>query len=317
MMSTTRTGVEDSRPALEVVARDFVHDLNNALTPMLVYTELLLRQPHDLTDVEMLTRRLQTMRTSARDAARLIRKLREFCRYSLILKDSPDLNPNPKAALPPPEADLRVVAELKEIHRRYDHLLTASAAVVYCCTPATVGHITRVSDNITAQLGYRPDEVVNDPRFWSGHLHPEDAPAALAVAGRLPDQQRLIVEYRFRHKNGDYRWLRDELRLIRDTTGSPSEIIGCWIDVTAEHHLRARLHQAQQLEAAARRAGDEARDLENLVALIAELSAHLEQAIPPGDPCRRYAAEIRHAGRRAGQLVSLDKQTIATADVPG
>lgn len=41
-----------------------------------------------------------------------------------------------------------------------------------------------------------------------------------------------IHEYRFLDKEGNYRWMRDECRLVRDKEGEPLEIVGCWIDIT-------------------------------------------------------------------------------------
>ena len=41
------------------------------------------------------------------------------------------------------------------------------------------------------------------------------------------------VEYRFRHKDGSYRWVNDLQHLIRGVDGKPFEIVGSWSDITA------------------------------------------------------------------------------------
>lgn len=56
-------------------------------------------------------------------------------------------------------------------------------------------------------------------------------------------------EYRFLHINGKYRWMRDELKLIRDDKDNPQEITchkiarycGYWIDVTERKEIEEAL----------------------------------------------------------------------------
>jgi adenylate cyclase len=69
-----------------------------------------------------------------------------------------------------------------------------------------------------------------------------------AEQATLFEHDRDAVEYRFRQKDGGYRWVRDEQHLLRDAKGEPFEIVGSWIDITgrrkakaAEDAARARL----------------------------------------------------------------------------
>jgi signal transduction histidine kinase/ActR/RegA family two-component response regulator len=66
--------------ALGQMASGIAHDFNNALVPILGYTELLLMRPQNLEDREKIIRYLQIMNTSAKDAASVVRRLREFYR---------------------------------------------------------------------------------------------------------------------------------------------------------------------------------------------------------------------------------------------
>lgn len=104
------------------------------------------------------------------------------------------------------------------------------------------GH-TFISDNIVSQLGYAGKDFITDPSSWSRNIHPDDAQGVSSRLGELFDTGHLVLEYRFRHKDGRYRRLRDELNLIKDDHGKPSEILGSCIDVTergrAERALRA------------------------------------------------------------------------------
>jgi PAS domain S-box-containing protein len=64
------------------------------------------------------------------------------------------------------------------------------------------------------------------------HIHPEDSARVFDELPRLFDNAHYTHEYRFRHKDGAYRWMHDEMNLIRDDAGAPREIIGYWMDVT-------------------------------------------------------------------------------------
>ncbi len=67
--------------ALGEMASGIAHDFNNALVPILGYTELLIARPTNLEDSQKVLRYLQHMNTSAKDAAAVVRRLREFYRH--------------------------------------------------------------------------------------------------------------------------------------------------------------------------------------------------------------------------------------------
>ncbi len=66
--------------ALGQMASGIAHDFNNALTPVLGFSDLLLEKPGLLEDRAQTTKFLKLLRTSARDAANVVRRLREFYR---------------------------------------------------------------------------------------------------------------------------------------------------------------------------------------------------------------------------------------------
>src|ERR1019366_5696585 len=50
-------------------------------------------------------------------------------------------------------------------------------------------------------------------------------------------------EYRFRTKSGEYRWVRDELRMLRDPAGNALEIVGHCFDITERKLAEAALRE--------------------------------------------------------------------------
>ncbi|MEK7866708.1 MAG: CHASE domain-containing protein [Planctomycetota bacterium] len=66
--------------ALGQMASGIAHDFNNALSPVLGFAEVLLADPRALEDRERAIGYLRTIQTSARDAASVVRRLKEFYR---------------------------------------------------------------------------------------------------------------------------------------------------------------------------------------------------------------------------------------------
>ena len=80
--------------AMGQMASGVAHDFNNALSPILGSAELLLEAPEMLDDREELIDSLKTIRTSALDAANVIRRLRGFYRGGQAEEDVEDINVN-------------------------------------------------------------------------------------------------------------------------------------------------------------------------------------------------------------------------------
>ena len=109
---------------------------------------------------------------------------------------------------------------------RLQYLIDNTPAIVYSSVPSGDFKLTFVSKNAYHVLGYPPEEMLADPNFWFDHLHPEDAPNIFSSLAQLFVEGERSYEYRFRTAGGDYLWMHDQLRLIRDENGTPVEVIG-------------------------------------------------------------------------------------------
>jgi PAS domain S-box-containing protein len=138
---------------------------------------------------------------------------------------------------------------LAAVKGRLEHLVHTSPAMIYSFKASGDYAATFASDNIRRQLGHEPSAFLKDPRFWSDHIHPDDLPRVLHELGLLFKNGHHVQEYRFRHRNGGYRWMRDELVLVKDDNGQPLEVVGYWVDITdrkrAEETVKA---YAERLE---------------------------------------------------------------------
>jgi PAS domain S-box-containing protein len=102
--------------------------------------------------------------------------------------------------------------------------------------------------NVEGILGYAPGELAGDMQTWTSHIHPEDLPAAMKELERaVRDQRPFDCEYRFRCKDGTFRWIHDRGMTYFDTHGQLIRNTGVLIDVTgrkrAEEELRVLADQ--------------------------------------------------------------------------
>jgi diguanylate cyclase (GGDEF)-like protein/PAS domain S-box-containing protein len=129
---------------------------------------------------------------------------------------------------------------------RFQRLLTSSPAIIYSCDIYEHHNLTFISENITVILGYKIEEILTQYRFWQNHLHPDDRFLREKKLTDILAENSQSYEYRFRHKNGTYRWLYDELQVQKDLTGNPLEIVGFCMDIT--ERKEAEKIQLQQSE---------------------------------------------------------------------
>ncbi|MFQ5586651.1 MAG: PAS domain S-box protein, partial [Thermodesulfobacteriota bacterium] len=137
--------------------------------------------------------------------------------------------------------------ELQSALARLDHLLTKSPAVTYSCRIERDRFIpTFASENFKDLFGYARREYLNDPTWWSDHIHPKDRDRVLKDLPSLFEQNHHTHEYRFLRKDGRYRWVHDDMRLLRDQEGEPCEIVGTWLDVTKQKEAEEALSRSER-----------------------------------------------------------------------
>ncbi len=134
---------------------------------------------------------------------------------------------------------------------RLKYLLLSNPSVIYTCHPNRNRSCTFVSENVNQQLGYEVWQYLKDSHFWSERIHPDDLSVVLEHVSQLFEVEQLTCEYRFLHRDGSYRWLRDGMKLLRDRQGQPVEIIGSVVDITdrkwAEEQIHASLEEKEVL----------------------------------------------------------------------
>lgn len=145
----------------------------------------------------------------------------------------------------------RTVA-LNEARGRLQYLLTVTPGIMYTNLPSDGYKCSFVSRNIDPIMGFSEWEMLEDPEFWPKRLHPEDADRVFEEMGPLVEAGGGAIEYRFRHRDGNYVWIQDTFKVVTDETGKPLEIVGSWADIThrkqVEHALGERMALMNDLQ---------------------------------------------------------------------
>ncbi|OGK80696.1 MAG: hypothetical protein A2X53_12895, partial [Candidatus Rokubacteria bacterium GWA2_70_23] len=137
--------------------------------------------------------------------------------------------------------------ELVSTRERLQHLLASSPAVIHSRQVGDGFRVTFVSENVSRLFGWEADELLEDPRGWERLVHPDDAPGMAARRALIIEEGQQIHEYRLLCRDGTWRWVQDEWRVVRTPAGQALEVVGTVVDMTdrrQEEEARARLSSA-------------------------------------------------------------------------
>lgn len=189
-------------------------------------------------------RALRPLRTLRAQMQRLVREH----------ADEPVEAPAPGNEVAALEASFRLMSDrlnarseaLRRSRERLDYLLHAAPVMIYSAQPAGDHRTTFMSANVREQLGYAPEDFLDDATFWESRIHPHDRPAVLAESAALKPGTIRILEYRFRHRDGSWRWMRDHVVLVEGEAGARREQVGAWLDDSARHRAEVAMTEAMR-----------------------------------------------------------------------
>nr|MBP7692592.1 PAS domain S-box protein [Anaerolineales bacterium] len=131
----------------------------------------------------------------------------------------------------------RVAAALRDSEARLREVLENSLDAPYKRNLQTNAY-DYLSPTFARISGYTPGELAALPLDGVVALiHPDDRAAVEQVMAAALRPARAVdgdygVDYRFRHKTGEYRWLHDQFTVMRAPEGRPTALIGSVSDIT-------------------------------------------------------------------------------------
>lgn len=98
-------------------------------------------------------------------------------------------------------------------------------------------------------LGYYPDELPDKYSVWEDLLHPDDKDRMIHYMSNFINSNLRMyeAEFRMRHKNGHFVWIRSRATAMRDENGKAIRLMGTHFDITKEKKSESelkKLHQA-------------------------------------------------------------------------
>ncbi|WP_409526478.1 sensor domain-containing diguanylate cyclase [Nitrincola sp. MINF-07-Sa-05] len=131
--------------------------------------------------------------------------------------------------------------ELEKTHTQLDSLLAASPAVTYSVSLET-HKVTYIAPNVMHKLGYKVNEVYANPNWWSDNIHPDDVGKDTIQADWSQwEDDRTVRRYRFYHALGNWLWLEDRCKVVRNQQGVATELVGSFVDVTEQQETEEKL----------------------------------------------------------------------------
>lgn len=180
-------------------------------------------------------------------------------------------------------------------------------------------------------------EGTTDGAAWNGMFHPEDQERAWAVwQHSLETGEPYHIEYRLRHRSGEYRWVLGRAQPVRDEQGRITRWYGTCTDIHELRQTQDALHESRE------RAVQSEEEAHRLASILAERVVELDAA---NEEIQRFAyivshdlraplvnimgftselesaqVEIERFYRRAAQanpdLITSDTRTVVESDLP-
>ncbi len=140
--------------------------------------------------------------------------------------------------------------QIAEQSKQASKVIEASPAITFLFDTVNNRQIF-VSGKVLQVMGYTPEELVQmGNNFLLQLIHPRDLESLIThIQSILTENsdETTQAEFRFKHKDGSYRWLRTyEVIFSRDAEGKPEYILGKTFEITKEKETAIALQKRER-----------------------------------------------------------------------
>jgi PAS domain S-box-containing protein len=137
----------------------------------------------------------------------------------------------------------RAEEALRESEARFRSVLDNSIDVIYSLNVQT-GHFEYVSPSAKVIMGYTPEQyMAMNSEEALAMIHPDDLPSMRKALARLHETGKAEAIYRQRASSGKYRWISNNMSLIRDSAGQPLYRNGNIRDITERKKVEDEINR--------------------------------------------------------------------------
>ncbi|NEW81379.1 MAG: PAS domain S-box protein, partial [Mariniphaga sp.] len=123
----------------------------------------------------------------------------------------------------------RAEKALRESEERQRFILESLPIAIYSSPVDADFDTTWISGDIKDITGYEVEEYLSEKDFWRKRLHPEDREMVLNEFANFPVNGEAFLEYRWKCKDGQYRWFIDRALLL--DKDAREEYLGVIVDI--------------------------------------------------------------------------------------
>ncbi|HET6712334.1 MAG TPA: PAS domain-containing protein [Actinomycetota bacterium] len=128
----------------------------------------------------------------------------------------------------------------------YRRIVEESPAAVVLLTNEPAARVLFASPRIEEISGFTPDDLLTQPGLWVERLHPEEAHGLGARwASAVASGERFSEEYRFLHRTGEWRWIREISSPVRAPDGTVRYRQSFTEDITSERFAEAQAERSE------------------------------------------------------------------------
>ncbi len=199
--------------------------------------------------------------------------------------------------------------------QRLEFAIDNSPVVLFACGTQDSYRLRYVSPNVEVLFGFPVGRCTEEDNFLINHCHPDDKDQLQNALNKVLDTKVFSHAYRFKKADGEYCWLHNELKLLKNGETNATEIVGMLIDVENLHHVQQQLQQLeqaarqneQQLAQAQQQSQHWEQQLQQLELAAQQKDQQLEQA---QQQSQHWEQQLQQAEQR---LIKLEKELQAAA----